>query len=91
MPAFFKNILDWLSRTGVKYLEGKTVIVASVSPGNGGGKNAGDYVQKIIGYAGANVVGRFVVPRFGDNFDADKQELVNQDLNDELNSYLAQL
>lgn len=91
MPAFFKNILDWLSRTGVKYLEGKTVIVASVSPGNGGGKNAGDYVQKIIGYAGANVVGRFVVPRFGDNFDAEKQELVNQELNDELNSYLAQL
>ena len=58
---------------------------------DGGGKNAGDYVQKIIGYAGANVVGRFVVPRFGDNFDADKQELVNQDLIDELNSYLAQL
>ncbi|NOQ72916.1 MAG: NADPH-dependent FMN reductase [Crocinitomix sp.] len=91
MPAFFKNILDWLSRTGVKYLENKPVIVMSVSPGGGGGKNAGDYVEKIIGYAGANVVGRFVVPSFNDNFDVNTRQIVNQELNDELNGYLAKL
>ncbi|MFT5823855.1 MAG: chromate reductase [Crocinitomix sp.] len=91
MPAFFKNILDWLSRTGVKYLENKPVIVMSVSPGGGGGKNAGDYVQKIVGYAGANIVGRFIVPGFNQNFDVNTQEIVNQELNDELMGYLAKL
>jgi chromate reductase len=91
MPAFFKNILDWLSRTGVKYLENKPVIVMSVSPGNGGAKNAGDFVQRIIGYAGADVVGRLVVPRFGETFDADKQEIVDPALLEELNGYLAKL
>ena len=91
MPAFFKNILDWLSRTGVKYLEGRTVVVMSVSPGNGGAKNAGDYVEKIIGYAGANVVGRFLVPRFAENFDQGSGKIVNKELNDELNGHLANL
>ena len=84
MPAFFKNILDWLSRTGVKYLADKTVIVMSASPGNGGGQNAGDYVAKIIGYAGANVVGRFVFPKFADNFDQKTGRIVNEQLNSEL-------
>lgn len=91
MPAFFKNILDWLSRTGVKYLENKPVIVMSVSPGGGGGQNAGDYVQKIIGYAGANVVGRFVVPRFNANFDPNTGQIINDDLNNELKVHLANL
>jgi NAD(P)H-dependent FMN reductase len=91
MPAFFKNILDWLSRTGVKYLENKNVIVMSVAPGNGGGQNAGDYVQKIIGYAGANVVGRMIVPRFGDNFNTETNQITNEELITELNEYMAKL
>ncbi len=69
MPAYFKNILDWLSRTGVKYLENTNVVVLSTSPGRGAGKNGAASVEKIIGYAGANVVGRFNLPSFQENFD----------------------
>ncbi|MDG1914024.1 MAG: NAD(P)H-dependent oxidoreductase [Crocinitomix sp.] len=91
MPAFFKNVLDWLSRTGVKYLEDKNVLVMSVAPGNGGGQNAGDYVQKIIGYAGANVVGRIIVPRYGENFNAETGKITNADLIHELKGHLSNL
>ena len=91
MPAFFKNILDWLSRTGVKYLEDKPVLVMSAAPGNGGGKNAASYVEKIIGYAGAQVVGRFNLPRFSENFDLNEKQLVNNELNASLKAELAKL
>ena len=71
MPAFFKNILDWLSRTGVKYLEEKKVMVMSAAPGNGAAKGAAGAVEKIIKYAGANVVARFNLPRFAETFNSD--------------------
>lgn len=38
MPAFFKNITDWLSRSGGKTFQGKPVMLMSTSPGGGGGK-----------------------------------------------------
>jgi len=88
MPAFFKNILDWLSRTRIKYLEEKNVIVMSAAPGKGGAKNAGDYVEKIIGYAGANVVGRFSLPLFPENFDISSGKIVNEELDLKLKNTL---
>lgn len=91
MPAFFKSILDWLSRTGVKYLAEKPTLVLSTSPGNGAGKNAAFFVEKILGYAGANVIGRFNMPRFGDNFDSTTKEIVNKEWDDLLKAELAHL
>lgn len=91
MPAFFKNILDWLSRTGVKYLEGTNVVISSSSPGRGGAKGAAAAVEKIIGYAGANVVGRFSLPEFGQNFDKEAMALSNAELDEALKAELAKL
>lgn len=91
MPAFFKSILDWLSRTGVKYLAEKPTLVLSTSPGKGGGKNAALLVEKILGYAGANIVGRFNLPRFGENFNRTTKEIVNKEWDDLLQEELAHL
>lgn len=91
MPAFFKNILDWLSRTGVKYLDGKPTVILSAAPGNGAAKNAATYVEKILGYAGANTVGRFNLPRFGENFDLGQKQIVNGDLDAALKAELAKI
>ena len=79
MPtAFFKNILDWLSRTsklvldGKGYLEGKHVIVLSTSPGGGAAKGALALVTKNIGYSKATLVGEFSLPKFNDHFEDGK-------------------
>ena len=91
MPAFFKNILDWLSRTGVKYLENTNVLLMSASPGRGGAKGAAASVAKIIGYAGANIVSEFNFPSFGENFDSGAGKVANEELNDSLKEGLAKL
>jgi len=94
-PAFFKNILDWLSRTGATYLDGKKylqykkAIVMSSGPGGGGAKGAQALVQKMIGYAGAEVVGNFSLPSFYENFKDGK--IVNEDLNKELLDVLSKI
>ncbi len=94
-PAFFKNILDWLSRTGATYLDGtkylqdKKVIVMSSSPGGSGAKGAQALVQKMVGYAGAEVVGNYTLPSFYDNF-IDGQ-LVNEELKNELKDVLSKI
>ena len=40
ISAFFKNILDWLSRIEYKFLEGKKILCLSASPGGRGGLTA---------------------------------------------------
>jgi NAD(P)H-dependent FMN reductase len=73
-PAFFKNILDWLSRTakvymdGRQYLQDKPVLLMSVAPGKGAGRGARALVGKMIGYANANIVSEYEFPEFFTNF-----------------------
>lgn len=56
VPAFFKNILDWLSRYQSEYkiFSGKKVFVLSVSPGSGG-KNSIHHAKDILTRMGAVV------------------------------------
>lgn len=68
LSAFFKNIMDWLSRNNRTYLEGKKVIVLSTSPGGGGGASALALMQKSLPYLGAEVVGAMAIPSFNDSF-----------------------
>lgn len=93
-PAFFKNILDWLSRVAkvsgseTQYLENKPTILMSVGPGRGGALKARAQVANMIAHAKADVVGEFSLPEFGANFsqgkitnpvlDAELKELVRK-------------
>lgn len=57
LPAFFKNILDWISRHELKFLEDKKVIILSTSPGKRGGIEALHALENQLNrYSGANII-----------------------------------
>ena len=89
MPAFFKNTLDWLSRSGVKYLEGSKLIVLGTSPGRGGAQKGIDAVAKVMPYGGGELLGTFSLPQFNENFVDGK--IVNEEMNAELKTLVASI
>lgn len=65
IPAFFKNVLDWLSRAehNYKVLHNKPVFLLSASPG-GGGATSIIHTESILKRLGATVNGKIVVSNF---------------------------
>lgn len=58
LPGVLKNAIDWASRPrGDSSLDDKPVAIVSVSPSPGGGQRAGQDLVKVLGVAGADVVG----------------------------------
>ena len=71
MPsAYFKNLLDWLSRLERQFLENTKVLLLATSPGKRGGQSALEATAALLPRFGAEVVARFSLPSFGENFDA---------------------
>lgn len=69
--AFFKNILDWLSRIDRKFMDGKKVFLMGTSPGKRGAKGALEVVGEILPRFGAEITTTFSLPSFGENFNSD--------------------
>lgn len=78
VSAFFKNILDWLSRIDRKFLEGKKILLMSTSPGSNGGAAALEYAKMILTRFGGEVVESFSLPSFKENFDVESGKIVNE-------------
>ncbi len=95
VSAFFKNIIDWLSRLDRKFLEGKKILLMSTSPGKRGGAAALDYSKEILTLFGGDVVESFSLPQFKENFDQEKQIIVNEvfdlGVQDVLTSFVQQI
>ncbi|HSP12394.1 MAG TPA: NAD(P)H-dependent oxidoreductase [Salegentibacter sp.] len=72
ISAFFKNILDWLSRLDRNFLMGKKILLMSTSPGARGGAAALEYCKSIFPRFGGQVMHSFSLPSFRDNFQDDK-------------------
>ncbi len=70
--AYFKNVLDWLSRLESKFLEGTEVLLMSTSPGKRGGLGSLEIIDKLLPRFGANVSAKFSLPSFYENFDSEK-------------------
>ena len=69
MPsAYFKNVLDWLSRIERNFLENTKVLLLSTSPGKRGGMSAREAVAALLPRFGAEVVAQYSLPSFGENF-----------------------
>lgn len=64
----FKNILDWVSRINMTFLEGKKMLVLSTSPGGFGGGNVMEVGLKYFGFAKGEVVASYSLPSFQNNF-----------------------
>ncbi len=77
VPAFLKNITDWLSRKEVKFFKDKPVLLLSTSNGQRGGKTNLGVLESGYPRLGAKVTGAYSLPSFSENFKDGK--IVNQD------------
>lgn len=89
ISAFFKNILDWLSRNNRSFLENKNIVILSSSPGKGGATSALKVTEKTIPYFSGNVVATLSIGSFYDNFKDGK--IVNTEINQDLNDVISKL
>ncbi len=70
--AYFKNMLDWLSRLDRNFLKEKKVLLMATSPGRGGGSGALEIVKRTLPFFGGEVVATFSLPSFNHNFDQEQ-------------------
>ena len=82
ISAFFKNILEWLSRNNRDFLKNKQVVILSTSPGPGGAQTALSITERTLPYFGAEVVNKLSIKGFYDIFKDGK--INDQELNSQL-------
>lgn len=78
VSAFFKNILDWLSRADRNYLKHKKILLLSTSPGGRGASSALEYAKSTLPRFGGIIVESFSFPSFYDNFDVTTKKVKDQ-------------
>lgn len=79
LSAYFKNVLDWLSRLERKFLADKKVLLMASSPGKRGGIGALEYASTVLPRFGADEIITFSLPSFHENFDM-TEGIVNVEL-----------
>lgn len=88
MPAVFKNLIDWISRHDMKFLQQKPVLLLSTSGGPNGGATNLQHMAKLIPFWGANVVN---VKSFGNFYERITAEGANAETAAELKTLAEQL
>jgi chromate reductase len=79
LSAYFKNMLDWLSRLDRKFMLNKKVFLMGASTGKGGAKGAISMAETLLPRFGATITATFSMPSFGANFNT-QEGIVNKDL-----------
>ncbi len=69
--AYFKNLIDWLSRLERKFLGDTKIFLMSTSGGKRGGSGSLEVIKNILPRFGAEVVTTFSLPSFYENFDTE--------------------
>ena len=87
----YKNIFDWASRIEMEVYQNKPMVILATSPGRGGGGNVLEVVKKLAPYFGADVKASLSIPSFNHNFDSEKGQISNAELEAELRSVLMTL
>ncbi|TAI48968.1 NADPH-dependent FMN reductase [Flagellimonas allohymeniacidonis] len=91
--AYFKNVIDWLSRLERKFFQDTFVFLMSASRGKRGGVGSLQVLEALLPRFGAEVVTTFSLPSFQENFE--KGTIVSSDLQlahqDALNRFLEKL
>lgn len=88
LSAFFKNIIDWLSRADKSFLKGKKVFILSTSNGKRGGLGANESLQKMIERFGCEVYESYAFSSFAENFNKETQQITNKDFLQEIDDKL---
>lgn len=84
MSAFFKNILDWLSRAEPNFFANKKVFILSASDGRRGALGANETLQKLVRRFGCEKYDWATFPLFKQNFDKENQQILNKDFLNEI-------
>lgn len=84
LSAFFKNVLDWLSRIELKFLANKKVFILSTSEGRRGALGANESLQKLVVRFGCETYDWFAFTSFNENFDREKQRILNSEMLNEI-------
>jgi len=91
--AYFKNLMDWLSRMDRKFMEGTKIFLMSTSGGKRGGAGSREVVHNLLSRFGGEIVSSFSLPSFRENFGDGK--ILDADLKVEhqkaLNAFLESL
>ncbi|WP_120496691.1 NADPH-dependent FMN reductase [Kiloniella sp. EL199] len=82
--AAYKNLFDWVSRINIKVFQNKPSLFLSTSPGQGGASSVLKSAETSAPFFGAEIKGTLSIPSFFDNFDSDKNQLTNKNLNRKL-------
>ena len=89
VSAFFKNIIDWLSRLDRNFLTGKRILLTSTSPGARGAASSLEYTKGILTRFGGKVVQSFSFPSYNDNFEDNRiqNEVLEMGIEDVLTTF----
>ena len=87
----FKNLFDWMSRIDRSVYRGKAVVMLSTSPGPGGAATVLKLAESAAPFFDGRVIGSLSIPSFFDHFDTERNALMNQELNEELDRILLYL
>lgn len=77
-PAFFKNIIDWLSRIEMKFFGNKPVMMISTSHGKTGGQSNLNILSSLMPRWGASIVISYSLGSFGEYFDSKECRITNE-------------
>ena len=77
ISAYFKNIIDWLSRADRSFLANKKMLLVSTSPGARGASSALAYMKSTAPRFGGVVAESFSFPSFQENFDVNNLSITN--------------
>ncbi len=84
--AAYKNLFDWTSRINSRVFQNKPMLLLSTSPGLGGASSVLATAVKSAPYFAGDVVASLSVPRFFDNFDLKRNQMINTDFETELSN-----
>ena len=93
VSAYFKNMIDWLSRLDRNFLANKRILLISTSPGRRGAASALEYTKGILPRFGGEIIESFSLPSFQDNFKNGKilNEVLDMGIEDVLTTFSHQL
>jgi NAD(P)H-dependent FMN reductase len=80
--AYFKNLMDWLSRLDRKFIEGKKILLMATSGGKRGAMGSLGSAEEMLRRFGAEVTSTFSLPLYYDHFN-DAEGIMDENLSQE--------